>query len=468
MNSTGSSEPTMRCHVVAMPYPGRGHINPMLNLCKLIASKSNDILITFLLTEEWLGIFASESDPKPDDAIRFCSIPNVLPSAMSRAANLFGFFEAVWTKMDAPFECFLDQLDPPATLIMADTLLFWAVSAGNRRNIPVASFWTMPARMFSAFHHYHLFKENGHFPVNLLEKGDERVDYIPGVSSTCLLDLPVPDINEESRLQFLKKMVNCISMVRKANFLLFPSIYEFEKEAVDTLKAEFTFPVYAVGPAIPYFKLGNNPSLNNNEVNYLQWLDRQPRNSVLYVSLGSYLSVSSTQMDEIAAGLKDSGVRFLWVVRDETSRMKEACGGDHGFLVPWCDQLRVLCHCSIGGFWSHCGWSSVREGVFAGLPFLTFPLIGDQRLNSKLIVEDWKIGWRVKKQNNSKEENLVMRGEISLLVKNFMDLESLEVKEMRERAKELQGKCQHAIDRNGSSETSIHSFITSISQLAGH
>ncbi|OMP02402.1 UDP-glucuronosyl/UDP-glucosyltransferase [Corchorus olitorius] len=274
----------MARHVVALPYPGRGHINPMLNLCKLIASKSNDILITFVLTEEWLGFFASESDPKPD-TIRFCSIPNVLPPALTRASNLNGFIEAVWTKMDAPFESFLDQLDPPPTLIMADTLLFWAVSAGNRRNIPVASFWPMSAMLFSVFHHYHLFKENGHFPVNLLEKGDERVDYIPGVSSTCLLDLPVPDINEVSRLQFLKQMVNCISMVRKANFLLFPSIYEFEKEAVDTLKAEFSFPVYATGPAIPYFKLGNNPSLNSlgdNEVNYLQWLDRQPRNSVLW------------------------------------------------------------------------------------------------------------------------------------------------------------------------------------------
>ncbi|XWS53385.1 hypothetical protein CRYUN_Cryun11dG0152800 [Craigia yunnanensis] len=353
------SEPPTPCHVVAIPYPGRGHINPMMNLCKFLASKSDNILITFVVTEEWIGFIGS--DPKPD-RIRFCSIPNVLPSELVRAANLFGFMEAVWTKMDAPFECLLDQLKPPATLIMADTFLFWAVSIGNRRNIPVASFWPMSAVMFSVFHHFHLSRKNGHFPVDLLAK-----------------------------------------------YLLFPSIYELETKSVDTLKAEFPFPVYTIGPAIPHLKLGNNSSssLGESELNYLQWLDRQPGNSVLYASLGSYLSVSSAQMDEIAAGLNDSSVRFFWVVRNETSRMKEACS-DQGFVVSWCDQLRVLLHPSIGGFWSHCGWNSVREGIFAGIPFLTFPLVGDQKLNSKQVVEDWKIGWRVKKQFPA--ENLVARG----------------------------------------------------------
>ncbi|OMP02401.1 UDP-glucuronosyl/UDP-glucosyltransferase [Corchorus olitorius] len=402
------------CHIVAMPSPGRGHINPMMNLCKSIASKCDNILITFVVTEEWLGLIGS--DPKPD-TIRFQTIPNVLPSERIRAANLMEFAEAIWTKMEAPFECVLDQLNPPPTLIMADTFLFWAVTVGNRRNIPVASFWPMPASMFSVYHHFHLFEENGHFPVDLLEKGDERVDYIPGVSSICLTDLDLPKANEGTHSYFLKQILNCISMVRKANFLLFPSIYELENDVVDTLKAEFPFPVYTIGPAIPYLELGNNiPTSShgddNNEVNYLKWLDRQPRSSVLYVSLGSFLSVSSAQMDEFAAGLKNSGVRFLWVVRNETCRMKEACG-DHGFVVPWCDQLRVLCHSSVGGFWSHCGWNSTREGIFGGVPFLTFPLVGDQKMNSKLIVEDWKIGWRVKK-NLSKKFSSAMNSISSL------------------------------------------------------
>ncbi|XVE58968.1 hypothetical protein DITRI_Ditri05aG0006100 [Diplodiscus trichospermus] len=464
MNSISfRSEPTRTCHIVAIPSPGRGHINPMMNLCKLLVSKSsNDILISFVVTEEWLSFIGSH--PKPD-SIRFCSIPNVVPSELVRAADLLGFAEAVWTKMDAPFECLLDQLQPPATLILADTFLFWAVSIGNRRNIPVASFWPMSATMFSVFHHFHLFHENGHFPVDLLEKGEEQVDYIPGVSPTRLLDLPPADYKEGFNSFMLKQVLDIISTVRKAKYLLFPSVYELETKPIDALKAEFPFPVYIIGPAIPYLELGNisSSSLGESELDYIQWLDRQPRNSVLYVSLGSFLSVSSAQMDEIAAGLNHSGVRFLCVARDQASRRKEACS-DQGLTVTWCDQLRVLLHPSIGGFWSHCGWNSVREGIFAGITFLTFPLVADQKLNSKLIVEDWKIGWRVKKHLQA--EDLVARGEISRLVEKFMDSESAEVKEMRERAKVLKQKCQHAIDRNGSTETNISSFIRDILHIS--
>ncbi|RVX22871.1 UDP-glycosyltransferase 87A2 [Vitis vinifera] len=46
---------TRSCHVVAMPFPGIGHVNPMMNFCKLPASRRNDILITFVVTEKLFG-----------------------------------------------------------------------------------------------------------------------------------------------------------------------------------------------------------------------------------------------------------------------------------------------------------------------------------------------------------------------------------------------------------------------------
>lgn len=96
-------------------------------------------------------------------------------------------------------------------------------------------------------------------------------------------------------------------------------------------------------------------------------------------------------------------------------------------MVTWCDQLRVLSHPSLGGFWSHCGWNSTSEAVFAGLPVLTFPIYWDQVTNSKMVVEDWKIGWKVKKGKGD-EEVLVRREEIMGIVKRFMDLEIKEVR----------------------------------------
>ncbi|GAV58676.1 hypothetical protein CFOL_v3_02209, partial [Cephalotus follicularis] len=134
------------CHVVAMPFPGRGHINPMMNLCKFLASKTDNILITFVVTEEWLGFIGAE--PKPDQ-IRFATIPNVLPSELVRGADWIGFMKAVSTKLEAPFERLLDRLEPPANVIVADTFLVWGVGVGNRRNVLVSSFFPMSATMFS-------------------------------------------------------------------------------------------------------------------------------------------------------------------------------------------------------------------------------------------------------------------------------------------------------------------------------
>ena len=49
---------------------------------------------------------------------------------------------------------------------------------------------------------------------------------------------------------------------------------------------------------------------------YLQWLNIQPSASVLYISQGSFHATSVAQIDEVAAGLRESDVRFLCLARD--------------------------------------------------------------------------------------------------------------------------------------------------------
>ncbi|XP_061365646.1 UDP-glycosyltransferase 87A1-like [Gastrolobium bilobum] len=446
---------TITAHVVAVPYPGRGHVNPMMNFSKLLVSKNSGILVTFVVTEEWLGFIGSE--PKPHN-IRFATIPNVIPSEHGRANDFVTFLEAVMTKMEAPFDQLLHRLDPPPTIIIYDTYLLWVVGVANRRRIPVASFWPMSASFFAVLKHYHLLEHNGHYPVNLSEDGDKRVDFIPGNSSIRLADFPLNDGSWRSR-KLLSLALKTTPWVQKAQYLLFPSMYELEPRAIDALKAEFSIPIYTTGPLLPNFGHGEN----NVDLSYLHWLDNQPSGSVLYISQGSFLSVSSAQIDEIAGGLRDSGVRFLWIARGETSRLKEMCG-DMGLVLPWCDQMRVLQHPAIGGFWSHCGWNSTREGVCCGVPFLTFPIMMDQPMNSKLIVEDWKVGWRVKP--GVKQDTLMSKDEIASLVQRFMDLDSDEVRDMRKNARELQKKCQLGIANGGSSETDLNAFLRHILQDA--
>ena len=130
--------------------------------------------------------------------------------------------------------------------------------------------------------------------------------------------------------------------------------------------------------------------------------------------------------------------------------------------MQWCDQLKVLCHSSIGGFWTHCGWNSTLEAIFAGASMLTFQLFLDQVPNSRLIVEDWKIGWRVNRSTVGNEIS-VTKEEISELVQSFMNMESGEGKELRERARALKDICCHAIGDGGSSYTYLDAFLEAIS-----
>ncbi|MBA0745282.1 hypothetical protein Gogos_007860, partial [Gossypium gossypioides] len=358
-------------------------------------------------TEEWLGFISS--DDKPVN-VRFRTIPNVIPSELDRANNFPAFVAAVLTKMEAPFEELLDRLELP--------------------------------------------------------QGNDRVDYIPGLTPICLADLPT--ILYGSDRQVLHHVLDCVSSVPKAQYLLFTTVYELEFQVIDVFKANLPFPVYAIGPSIPYLDLKQPCSTTSlNGPDYLQWLDLQPRGSVLYVSLGSFLSVSAAQMDEIVAGVQDSGVRYLWVSRGDSSRFKDYCGSQ-AVVVPWCDQLRVLCHSSVGGFWTHCGFNSTLEAVYAGVPMLTFPIFMDQNPNSKQIVEDWKVGWRVKKNKVGEGEHLVSREEIAELVRRFLDFESMEQMEMRQRAGKVGETCQTAIAKGGSTDINLDAFIKDISERHHH
>ncbi|KAL0459912.1 UNVERIFIED_CONTAM: UDP-glycosyltransferase 87A1 [Sesamum latifolium] len=298
--------------------------------------------------------------------------------------------------------------------------------------------------------------------------GDVVVDYIPGLSPVRLADLPTIMRDQETASVLQKVLPN----ESKAKFLVFTSIYALESQVLDALKQKSTFSIYNIGPATSYFNFKqiststtntyDDDQLHCTNNNYLKWLDAQPPSSVLYVSLGSFLSVSKAQAEEIALGLRTSGIRFLWVARRETSRLQEMCG-EKGLVVEWCRQLEVLRHPSVGGYWSHCGWNSTKEAVLAGVPMLTSPILIDQLPNAKAIVEDWKIGWRVW-NGVSDEGPLTKSDEIAELVERFMNLENPEREELTRNAKELQKSCEREFASGQSFQTNLDAFVKSILQ----
>ncbi|XP_028768933.1 UDP-glycosyltransferase 87A1-like [Neltuma alba] len=168
-------------------------------------------------------------------------------------------------------------------------------------------------------------------------------------------------------------------------------------------------------------------------------------------------------MEGLASALKTSEIRFLWVGRSDAGWLKEKCG-DNGLVVPWCDQLKVLCHASIAGFWSHCGWNSILEACFAGVPILGFPVFLDQFSNCRHIAEVWKNGRKV---GGDRSEDLVTEEEILKVVKMVGDVENEEWKKIREKAKELKAFFRGAIAKGGSSDMNVNAFVEDILGVEG-
>ncbi|KAK3009705.1 hypothetical protein RJ639_013754 [Escallonia herrerae] len=215
------------------------------------------------------------------------------------------------------YQRLLDQLDLQASCIVADLTLPWMKSVGSRRNIPVVSLWPAAPSSFLAFYHSHLLAARGNHPEEDLpaERKEDIIDDLPGVSTVV----------KDTRIQNL--MLKAFSYATKGLGLIFTSFYELEPHIINTLIAELRIPIYTIGPAIPYLSLEDPSSMSipRYDEECFKWLDLQPEASVLYVSLGSFLSNSNEQMHELSKGLSASGFRYLWVARDEVMSLQESC-----------------------------------------------------------------------------------------------------------------------------------------------
>jgi hypothetical protein len=191
----------------------------------------------------------------------------------------------------------------------------------------------------------------------------------------------------------------------------------------------------------------------------LEWLDQQPRRSVVYVAFGSFTVFDQTQFQELALGLELSNRPFLWVVRPDITQgtsyaypagFLERVAG-RGRLVGWAPQQKVLGHPSIACFLSHCGWNSTIEGVSSGVPFLCWPYFADQPSNESYICDVWKVGLKF---NRDERSGIVTQGEIKKKVDKLLCDENFKA-----RALDLQEKAANNVKEGGCSDKNFNSFV---------
>ncbi|KDP45373.1 hypothetical protein JCGZ_09622 [Jatropha curcas] len=193
---------------------------------------------------------------------------------------------------------------------------------------------------------------------------------------------------------------------------------------------------------------------------WIQWLDQKLNegSTVLYVAFGSQAEISQEQLKEIADGLEESEVNFLWVIRKKLGDGFQGRVKGRGIIVrDWVDQMEILMHKSVTGFLSHCGWNSVLESLCAGVPILAWPMIAEQHLNARMVVEEIKVGLRVETCNGS-VRGFVKKEALIKMVKELMEGENGTV--VSEKVKEVSDMANKAMEEGtGSSWRKLDKLI---------
>lgn len=252
------------------------------------------------------------------------------------------------------------------------------------------------------------------------------------------------------------------------------SFLELERDHVPALEAFYEYGAGAKAWCVGPLCLFNQQSKPDPFSTVMKWLNEEAAatapGSVVYVSFGTQADVSDAQLDEVCFGLEKSGCPFVWVVRSTTwsppEGWEERVKGKGLVVREWVDQPQILAHRAVGGFLSHCGWNSVLEGLSAGVPFLAWPMVAEQVLNAKLVVEGLGAGVGVLKSNTSSElgsEICVSRQEICEGVKELMGGGD-KGRNARDRAQALGVVGRRAVQQGGSSYAALDQLVDQLQQ----
>ncbi|KAJ8758735.1 hypothetical protein K2173_000456 [Erythroxylum novogranatense] len=247
---------------------------------------------------------------------------------------------------------------------------------------------------------------------------------------------------------------------------------EIEQHAVNSISASNLPPVYTIGPVLDLAGPVQWHPDKAQQGGVMKWLDDQPSSSVVFLCFGSMGSLSSSQLKEIAVGLEQTRIRFLWSIR-EPPKGKLDLPGEYanleeilpegfmertatlGLVCGWVPQVTILGHQAIGGFVSHCGWNSILESLWYGVPIATWPVYAEQQMNAFQLVKE--LGLAVELRLDYREgSDLVVAEELERALRRLMDGGG---DHLRRKVKEMSDMSRKAVMENGSSYVSLGSLI---------
>ncbi|KAJ9559769.1 hypothetical protein OSB04_004929 [Centaurea solstitialis] len=251
----------------------------------------------------------------------------------------------------------------------------------------------------------------------------------------------------------------------KSHGMVVNNFYELESEFIEYWNQNFEPKAWCVGPfciAKPVV-----PKHIMEKLTWVEWLDEKliENKAVIFVSFGTQAEVSAEQLLEVANGLENSNASFIWTLKSKQfeliggARFEERVKGRGKVVTEWVDQVEVLNHESVDGFLSHCGWNSVLESICAGVPVLAMPLIAEQYLNARMVVEEIGMGLRLWPREKM-VRGLVGAEEVEKMVVELMEGEG--GRRVKERVVEVKEGAYRAMKDEGSSWVTLESLINHV------
>ncbi|XP_004301886.1 PREDICTED: anthocyanidin 3-O-glucosyltransferase 5-like [Fragaria vesca subsp. vesca] len=451
---------TSKPHALVVPSPGMGHLIPLLELATCLATHHN-----FHAT---VLVVSSNPSPALSQVIQSAKAQNLLdivelpaPSGhdTNAAGSVFTHLPAIMRDVRSSLRSAISAMENKPSAMFVDLFGPAAFTVAEEfhmlKYVALGSAWTLSLLLYA--------------PVLDKQIEGEYLDQkellkIPGCKPVRPEDVVKPMMNRKDQEyeSFIRIGLEIPSM---SDGILINTWEDLEPTCLKTMREHpewkkiVKIPLYSIGPMVRL--AGQSGGGRRSEL--LDWLDKQPGESVLYISFGSGGVLSAEQIIEMAWGLEFSKQRFIWVVQppsrgggggakgnDMSEYLPEgfmARTHDKGLVVTtWAPQSEILAHSSVGGFLSHCGWNSALESIMNGLPMIAWPLYAEQKMVATLLVEELKVAIRPKVLPT---KQVAGREEIEMLVRKIM--EQTEGDAMRRRTKELKASGEKALGVGGSS-----------------
>ncbi|KAL0388741.1 UNVERIFIED_CONTAM: UDP-glucosyltransferase 29 [Sesamum radiatum] len=371
--------------ILMFPWLAHGHIFPFLELAKRLSRRNFSIyLCSTAINLDFIRTNTGK-DVSDDPSIQLVELhippsselPPELHTTKNLPSNLLTTLIQALQMSSSSFSKIMNSVNPD--LLIYDFFQPWAPKLASSNGIPSVFFSSASATLFAFYHHLYTEGASSTFPYQAI--------YLLDHENTNFRARVVPNLKDaEEDFSFGNFKLS-------TDIILMKSSRVVEGKYIDYLSSVCKKQIVPTGPLIA--------DASDHDEKYseiMRWLSEKPECSTIYISFGSEYFLSKDQIEVIAKGLGLCNVNFLWVLRfpiGEESSIEEAFPAgfletvkDRGIVVPgWAPQTKILAHPSTGGFVSHCGWGSIMESIYFGVPVIAMPMQSDQPINARLVVE---------------------------------------------------------------------------------